>query len=157
MDLGRREIWKGSVMIGCFIAAGWSRDRDKTTPMIYTKSWLIQITTWSQQIRSLTTNILLIKIWIVSSVHCRITTDSCWQVSQSPSPLVAKMRAPLFCGRQGVWNRTTPDRRNLLGDDNVGHEFCLKAEFLGTLSFPTKTSPSYTAVIYQCFGIDFRA
>ena len=122
---------------------------------ICTYPWLIPIITWCWPFPFVSTNILLIKSkWKLESRAIAVG------VAMSPRNLGGKYRCrphprgsrkftrQFFAGSRACKSNCTraasslDDRHNI-----VDHEACLKLNFCGTLSFPTKTASS-THMVY---------
>ena len=137
---------------GCCLAPRRDNTRGSLTPTIHTQSCLIPIITWCHHF-STSTNILLLKSNL--KFESRATTVS---VAMSLRNLGGKYRNRLHprsqkCScRLGVWNRTAPDRRHLLGDNEVDQAVCLKAEFQMHIALSNANGKFYTTMIYPCFS-----
>ena len=73
----------------------------------YTYPWLILNTTWCWPFLFVSTTILLIKSKLklgsrAIAVGVAMSPRTLWQVSLSPPPPVAKVHAPVFCGKQSL-------------------------------------------------------
>ena len=122
------------------IFVSWRENtRGNVPPIIHTQSWLNPIITW-YQLWFIVINNLLIKTnfkfdW--RTIAAAMLPCNCGKYRSRLLPCRENAGATFV--RKAKWvNRTAPDWCHQLGDNNVNHAVCLKAEFLLYIPFQRK-------------------